>query len=517
MTTKPINSFFIPLVLITTSLVFFVICLNYANQINLWGDEAISLISSESSIKNILAVNSTHTPTYYLALKLVRTLGIQKEVLLRAIHTIPFIIGLLLGYWTLVIVFGKTRSSLVSFCIAIILPNYIFYATNIRMYSLLFMFSMAFIAMVALVLNKDKNDLSYWQLIGLALSSLGLLLTDYSGIIYFLIGLIFLIIQSLRIRSLKLLIPIVVSVFIVLGIFLASFNFFQTIQNILNWPISASQNINNSSPGLIELAKLAYLSLRPGLDLIYSAGINLPLAVGLPIVLLLLYAYSFVSIWRIHKSSLPVQLILLSSVIWLFASLTGYSFTRIFLPSHFFMVAIIIHHITSLHKIGKVACCLVLGLMISVCLKEVISPTLRLYNLIPYQQIAIDTLDLAKQQEVNVILLSNNSLNTLSIERYLRQQIVAKDIEEVQLIKLENHLPEEINNDPNSPLIFISHMKEGEKFKDVKVISEKLNKTFQEVKGYIKLQDLPYNLLWKKRITNSAQQPYAVQSYLLEN
>ncbi|WP_158500411.1 glycosyltransferase family 39 protein [Xenococcus sp. PCC 7305] len=478
----------------------------------------MSMVSSESPIANILMVNSTHTPTYYLLLKLIRQLGIQREVLLRVIHTIPFIIGLLLGYFTLVNVFGRTRSSLISFCIAVILPNYIFYATNLRMYSLLFMFSMAFIATVAWILQENSKNLSQWQITALGLSSLGLLLSDYSGIVYFLVGLIFLIVQAFRMRSYKPLIPILVSVLIFVIIIFSCFNFLETVHNILNWPVAASQNINNSSRGLVELAKLAYLSLRPGLDLIYSAGISLPLALGLPIVLLLLYAYSFVSIWKTHKSSLAVQLILISSVIWVFASVTGYSFTRIFLPSHFFMVFIIVYHVSSMSKTWKVASYLILGLMISLCLKEVIRPTLRLYNLIPYEQIATDTLNLAKSQKANTILLSNNSLNSLSIERYLSQQIEQSKIEAAQVVKLGSNTLKKINNNElNSPVIFISHMKEGEKFQDVQIISKQLNKSFQEIQGYIKLQDLPYNPLWKKRITNSAQQPYAVQSYLLGN
>ena len=517
MPTKTNNSSLISLVLIAISLLFLLICLNYANQINLWGDEAWSLFLAEFTIKKILNADPTHTPTYYLVLKLIKELGVSGELLLRAIHTIAFLIGLLCGYWTLVTIFGNRRIALISFGIAIILPNYIFYATNLRMYSLLFMFVMAFIALVALVLTKDIHEVNYWQLTALGLASLGLLLTDYIGIIYFVIGLIYLVIQSWRLRSYKLLIPIFVAGLIFLVILFSFFDLLGTIDNILNWPVSASQNIDNSSRGIIEFAKLAYLSLRPGLDLIYSAGLNLTLALGLPIILLILYFYSLVSVWQTNKSSLPIQLILLSSVIWLFASLTGYSFTRIFLPSHFFMVAIIIYHISSMNKIGKVACCLVIGLMISICLKEVIRPTWRLYNLIPYEQIAIDTLESAKQQDVNTILLSNNSLNLLSIEHYLKQQLAARNIEEVKIIKLESNLREQIDNAPNSSLIFISHMKEGEKFKDVKVVSEQLNKSFQEIKGYIKLQDLPYNPLWKKRITNSAQQAYAVQSYLLKN
>ncbi|MEM9275720.1 MAG: hypothetical protein AAGA80_22600, partial [Cyanobacteria bacterium P01_F01_bin.143] len=306
---KSLNSSAIPLTLIITSVIFLLICFNYTTQINLWGDEAISMISSESSIQDILQVNSTHTPTYYLCLKFLRNLGIETEIWLRVIHTIPFIIGLLFGYQTLVTVFGKTKSSLISFCLVIILPNYIFYATNLRMYSLLFMFSMAFIAIAAIILKKEQQDLKPWQFIALGLSSLGLLLSDYSGIVYFLVGVIFLLIHSWRIRSYKLLITIVISCLIFLVIAFSLFNFIETIENIINWPVAASQNISNSSRSLTEFAKFTYLSLRPGLDLIYSAGISLPLALGLPIVLLLLYAYSFVSVWQKHKSSLPVNLI----------------------------------------------------------------------------------------------------------------------------------------------------------------------------------------------------------------
>ncbi|MEM9275979.1 MAG: hypothetical protein AAGA80_23915, partial [Cyanobacteria bacterium P01_F01_bin.143] len=182
---------------------------------------------------------------------------------------------------------------------------------------------------------------------------------------------------------------------------------------------------------------------------------------------------------------------------------------------HFFMIAIIIYHLSSLNKTGKVVYLLVIGLMISLCLKEIISPTLRLYNLIPYEQIATDALVAAKNQEVDFILLSNNSLNLLSIERYLKQQLANESTEEVQVIQLENIMLETMNNQLNYPAIFVSHMKEGDKFKDVKLISEGLGKSFQEIKGYIKLQELPYNPLWKKRVTNSAQQAYAVQSYLL--
>jgi hypothetical protein len=65
-------------------------------------------------------------------------------------------------------------------------------------------------------------------------------------------------------------------------------------------------------------------------------------------------------------------------------------------------------------------------------------------------------------------------------------------------------------------LIFISHIKENDKFIDVKSLATQLNKEFQEIKVYVDLQNLPYNSLWKKRITDRANQHYAIETYLLK-
>ena len=43
-----------------------------------------------------------------------------------------------------------------------------------------------------------------------------------------------------------------------------------------------------------------------------------------------------------------------------------------------------------------------------------------------------------------------------------------------------------------------------------------LNKEFQEIKVYVDLQSLPYNSLWKKRITDRANQHYAIETHLLK-
>lgn len=494
---------------------FFIICLNYSRQINLWGDEAFSLNSAESSIKNILTVDLVHTPFYYLFLKLIMTLGINEEQLLRAIHTIPFIIGLLIGYKTLIDIFSETKNALITLCIVILLPNYIFYATNLRMYSLLFMFSMAFIAMVAKVI-ESKKKLNYWQITVLGLTSLGLLLSDYSGIIYYLPGFVYLLVQSFYNRRLyKYLFIVGGAGLLFLVTMLFSLNIGTNIQYILNWPVAASQNTSQINGGFIKFAKLIYLSLRPGLDLVYGAGIHPVLAIGLASILLILYIYSFLAMLKQSKNKPSIVWILLISIIWLLAAPTGYGFTRLFLPSHFFMIAIMIYSIDFLNKASRVIYWIILGVLIAICLKEVIRPTLRLYNLIPYQQIAKDTLEVAREQKSKAILLSGNSLNTLSIERYMKQQIKNPEKEELKIVILDSNL-KQVEEYKTYPLIFISHMEENEEFIEIKALAMRLNKEFKEIQGYVYLQDLPYNSLWKKRITDRANQRYAIQTYLIK-
>ena len=495
-------------------LLFFMICLNYASKISLWGDEASSLSRAESSIKSILFVDSGHTPTYFLLLKSLIALGLHQELALRAVHIIPFVIGLLIGYKTLVTIFSDRKDALITLGIATILPNYIFYATNLRMYSLLFMFSMAFIGIIAITLNI-RNNLTNFQLTILGLVSLGLLFSDYSGIIYYLPGLICLLFYSFYTRSYK-------SLFVASGaglLFLITMFFFselgKNIRSIQNWPVAASQSIGNVNRNFMEIGKLIYLSLRPGLDLIYGAGINPILAIGLSILLLSLYIYGLILILRKEPRKPAILWLLAISAIWLAAAPTGYSFTRIFLPSHFFIIAVIVRSLNFLNKPSRLIYWFILGTLIALCLKEAVSPTLRLYNLIPYQQIAEDTLEIAQQQKSKTILLSGNSLNTLSIERYINQKIRDGEKDKIKIVRIEDDNLELTEEHKTYPLIFISHMKEGDKFIDVKPLATQLNKEFEEIKVYVDLQNLPYNSLWKKRITDRANQHYAIEIYLL--
>jgi hypothetical protein len=176
---------------------------------------------------------------------------------------------------------------------------------------------------------------------------------------------------------------------------------------------------------------------------------------------------------------------------------------------------VIVRSLNFLNKPGKLIYWFILGILIALCLKEAITPTLRLYNLIPYQQIAEDALEIAQQQKSKTILLSGNSLNTLSIERYINEKIRDGEKDKIKIIRLDGDNLELTGENKRYPLIFISHIKENDKFIDVKSLATQLNKEFQEIKVYVDLQNLPYNSLWKKRITDRANQHYAIETYLL--
>ena len=505
---------------ITTTLiiVFVLLCLKYSTQINLWGDEAFSLFCAELDWSDILVADPIHTPTYYLLLKLVTMIvGTQQELLLRIIHTIPFIAGLLVGSWTLMRVFNNRRNVLLTLAISIWLPNYIFYATNIRMYSLLFMFAMVFIAAIAISLQNEDN-LSSLQLLGLGLGSLGLLLSDYSGIIYYLPGLGYLLVQAYRQRYYKSLI-VAVSPAVLLLLFIILFSP-ESIQSILNWPVVESRGIGNIfSGGITAIAKTIYLSLRPGLDLVYVAGLPTVFAIAFPIIFLLFYAFIAIKIWPTSQNSIQTQWLLLISIIWLFAAPTGYSFTRLFLPSQFFTIALVVHVASLLNKLyQKIICWLLIGIMLALNFNEAINPTLRFYNLIPYGQISADVLKAIDNYEASTIILSGNSLNTMSIERYLRQQLKGNEMgKEIKIIRLKPNSKILSNATSFSSLIFVSHMEENGEFIDVNMLKQQLNKDAKEIGGYVELVGLPYNPVWKQRIIDRTNQSHAIKTYVLNN
>jgi len=158
---------------------FFGFCAYYATQISLWGDEAFSLQLAARSWSEMLAVPETHLRTYYLLLKEANAAiapGCERIFLLRLFHALLFAGGLAFGC-TLASRLAKPTVVLGALGLAVVLPPFIYYATNIRMYALLFLTAMGYFAAVARVL--DRRQLTRSTAIALELSAIALLASTY--------------------------------------------------------------------------------------------------------------------------------------------------------------------------------------------------------------------------------------------------------------------------------------------------------------------------------------------------
>jgi hypothetical protein len=78
-----------PLIWLVLPITFFAVCFNYAVRLNLWGDEAFSLMVANLGLGH-QDLDAHHLPTYYwLLAAAVRILGDSQEVLLRMVHVAP--------------------------------------------------------------------------------------------------------------------------------------------------------------------------------------------------------------------------------------------------------------------------------------------------------------------------------------------------------------------------------------------------------------------------------------------
>ncbi|MGK7878062.1 MAG: hypothetical protein AB4426_33575 [Xenococcaceae cyanobacterium] len=482
-------------------IVFFLFCWRYAGQITLWGDEAFSLIQTTQPW--FLMQDIVHLPTYQWILKAITSVvGDGDEVLLRSLHVFPFIVGLGFGISTVQRVFKDHRITILTGVLAIALPNYIFYATNLRMYSLLFMTEMAFIDAVsrAIVSKRSPSNLT---LIWIVVSGLALICTDYAGVIYYVPGVFFLGVRAVLFRRIR---PFLASLIPSVFLLVIALNSIQNIREIAQWNIAESQGL--SWTGIGDAVKWLYLAFRPALDIIYSAGLPLLVALALPCLWLLLVF--FVSLQLFIRSPHRIEerdWILFVALLWLPLIPSGYNFTRLFLPSQLFMIAVVVWGLFYLNGYLKG---LVLAILVAigiVNLTQLVQPTLRLYNLIPYRLIAEDIVEFSEQYNVTQILLSDNSHNTLSVQRYLQSMQSARGLKVHRLPQTRAQIASAVDS---QPFLFVSHMDESGQFVNI----PKLYPTqSQLLSGYIKLENLPYNRFWKQRLLNRSSQPYAVQLY----
>jgi hypothetical protein len=165
--------------------VFPILCWHYASGLNLWGDEAYSLGFVEG---RIAYADPSHLPTYYALLKWLTSLvpG-TNEMALRMLHALAFALGLLFGAMAVQRLTRSAGIALVSLVVAVLLPEFHFYATNLRMYSLIFLAAMANVDAVSRLAQEDGTPtlprLAWYLFSGAALVAI-----DFPGLFYFAIG-----------------------------------------------------------------------------------------------------------------------------------------------------------------------------------------------------------------------------------------------------------------------------------------------------------------------------------------
>lgn len=180
-------------------LVFLLISARYGALVQLWGDETYSLNVAAQPLDAILAADPFHLPTYYLSLHLLAPLfpaGLEWP--LRLIHALIFCVGLGFSWLMAQSLLGRGWALRGVMGLTILLPNYIFYATNIRMYALLFAASQAFLWTTFHLMEPSghRRRRLAWHL----LTAVVCALVDWPGLL--LVGLTWVALLALKSRSL---------------------------------------------------------------------------------------------------------------------------------------------------------------------------------------------------------------------------------------------------------------------------------------------------------------------------
>ena len=107
-------------------------------------------------------------------------------------------------------------------------------------------------------------------------------------------------------------------------------------------------------------------------------------------------------------------------------------------------------------------------------------------------------------------MASDNSLNVESIARYLHRQAVSRPMR--VLVVTDTELARRAAELNGRPFLFISQMGEKGALIDIHQLA---GRTPRLVRGYVPLGSLPYNDLWKRRYAERAEQPDAIDVWIV--
>jgi len=491
------------------SLFFFLLCLNLIPHLNLWGDEAASFHLASLSMKNILANVDVHSPNYYFFLKWILTLtgsAYSDEATIRLVHATIFLGGLYFGYQILSMILERDWVK-VSFCFVLLLPTTIFYATNIRMYALLYCFSMWFIYAILQYLGQGE-PVSLKKNGNILISGILLLAVDYVGFLYYALGVLFILLRTPKWNQAKLWLFILFPflVFLIEGLFFLTPIIVPSLQAFFIWPFTSSPIVHEHS--MIFVLKWIFSASRPFLELSDISSPHLYFILAYLFFLGILLVVGTLCLIKKFLAEKDWRLLFLLAIayFWTILFFSGTSITRIFLPSQLCMVALIFYGLSHLPIQKKWQWMMACGLLV-VPFFMALFPAPRLLSQIPYQQIATDILNDARQAKIDTILISGYSENYKAITHYLSQNphlpIVIK--------KLDVDFGQK--DLPTKRFLFLSYMGENNRFVDAARFSDEFHKKVSVMHTYLKLTDLPFNAIWKKNILSRSHQEYAYVIY----
>jgi hypothetical protein len=249
------------------------------------------------------------------------------------------------------------------------------------------------------------------------------------------------------------------------------------------------------------LAKLIFFSIRPILDIVYPPVYPVWINILLWVILLLAFAISIRVLWRWGGSR--ERLIVILALYWLLATPLGVSFTRFFLPAQFFalLTMVLVLERAMLQNRPVIATVLSLSLFaIGLAnLQQVLSPTIRIYSRIPYQEVAKDAVELATARNLDTIVVSRHTLNALSIERYLRPQLRAG--QQIRFLKAKPSCA----SYPEGEFLYVQLMPEDGESSDPRVYcKDRSNLKVEDIKQYVSFDELGYNSLWSSSLRDKA-------------
>lgn len=484
---------------------FLLICARYGARLQLWGDETYSLLVAAKPLEAILRADPFHLPTYYLALHpLAPLVPAGSEGPLRLLHALVFAIGLVFCWRIARSLLSSGWALWPLLTLTILLPNYIFYATNIRMYAPLFAASQAFLWTAFRLLEPQGNKRRQlaWHLLAALLCAL----IDWPGLL--LVALTWAALILLRRRSLLARCGGAGPLLAALGglALLAALLFKEPISRlILEWP--TTRGGASGGGGLAATAKALFFQIRPLLDLVYPP--TYPVALNLLLWGLLACALPVAAVVLWRRGDDRERLVVVLAFSWLAGSPLGFAVTRAFLPAQFFALLCLALALQRRGRMRRLWAPLLWGCLIAVGLanlQQALAPTLRLYSRIPYPAIARDALAAASERQLPLIALSRHTLNALSVERFARPQLAPG--QELRLLAVRP----DCAAFPRGRFVYVQLMPEdGEDSDPRKACAGQARVEVERLRTYVDFGDLGYNPLWGANLQERGEAGAAAQ------